>query len=166
MYDYFLRIPEMDITESQRRRIYEYYKSLPTVDKVYDCNNNFKKINYNYDIHNLQNKLKVENRYCFVYQKPGVKINRHRDLEENNRNTVITIPITARIGTNWYDDSERLVAVSDYSKGSYIINVRKLHDVHNTEKHERVMLQFMIDDSFDNVVKKYNEGLLCHTLSL
>lgn len=166
MYDYFLRIPEMDISESQRRRIFEYYKSLPTVDKVYDCNNSFKKIDYNYDIHNLKNKLKVENRFCFVYQKPGVKINRHRDLEVNNRNTVITIPITARVGTNWYDDDEQLVGISDYTKGSYIINVRKLHDIHNTQKDERVMLQFMINDSFENVVEMYKQGLLCHTIWL
>lgn len=164
MYDYFLRIPEMDITQLQRKSILEYYNSLPTVDKVYDCNNNFKKINYNSDIENLQNILKVKNRFCFVYQKPGIKINRHRDLEENNRNTVITIPITAYVGTNWYNDKEEFVGISDYSKGSYIINVRKLHDIHNTQKEERVMLQFMIDDSFDSVVEKYKKGLLCRTL--
>ena len=161
MYDYFMRIPEMDITNEQKVRIFEYFKSLPTVDKVFDCNNNFKQIDNNEDINYLRSKLKVKNRYCFVYQKPNVKINRHRDLEVNNRNTVITIPINASVGTNFYDDSENFIGVTDYDKGSYIINVRKLHDLHNTQKDERVMLQFMIDQDYKTVLKNYYEGRLC-----
>ena len=117
MYDYFMRIPEMDITKDQKIRIFDYFKSLPTVDKVFDCNNNFKQIDDNEDINHLLSKLKVKSRYCFVYQKPGIKINRHRDLDVNNRNTVITIPINATVGTNFYDDSENLIGVTDYNKG-------------------------------------------------
>lgn len=161
MTRFYKRLPEFDLDQEAKELIYRFFLKLPEVDKKFECNNSFKDANGFSFIERMKSALAVESRAAFVFQKPYASTIRHVDLEENNRNTVIIVPVKMKTGTLFFEDYESNAVDQTDPQYSYLVNVKEIHEAHNKTPELRVSLQFMLDMDFDDALQLHEDGLLC-----
>ena len=161
MTRFYKRLPEFDLDQEAKDLLYRFFLKLPEVDKKFDCKNSFKNANGFSSIERMKSALAVESRAAFVFQKPYTSTIRHVDLEENNRSTIIMVPVKMKTGTLFFDDYKSDPVDQIDPQYSYLVNVKEIHEAHNKTSELRVSLQFMIDMDFNDALKLYEDGLLC-----
>lgn len=166
--DYFIRIPEFDLTESEREFLWRHYMENVDQDVYYIARDGKHDGNVWNGSINLRkvpifkdrvSRLQIEWKAYFHLQKPNTIVEPHKD---ENRLAVINIPISNKLDTptRWFrsfpkDENEKPIFLTQYANRAYLINVRQVHGVRNDNPHLRLMLQFNFHRSYFEIRDLY-----------
>jgi hypothetical protein len=94
----------------------------------------------------------------FIRHQPGVEVIRHID-DPNNRNTVLSIPLTPKVGyppTYFFasrEETDPVEIASFPNLNACLLNTQKLHSLVNTATTLRINFQLCFNEPFDQVRK-------------
>lgn len=171
--DYFIAMPEFNLTAQEQAFLFRYYLKNRDRDVYYiakdgthDGNIWNNQINLR-EIHFMNPKvsrLRAKWKAYYHLQQANTFVEPHKD---EARFSVINIPIhnVDHAPTLWYKDFPRIDEAplfrTHYENGqAYLLNVQRVHEVRNDSSDLRVMFQISLPYSFEDVCEKYSSGQL------
>ncbi len=165
--DYFIRIPEFDLTENERTYLWEYYDRHVDHDVYYiarDGTHDGNIWNGSLNVRNVAflrerfSRIQVPWKAYYHLQKANTVVEAHQD---ENRYSIINIPIRNELDvpTLWYKDfpsaETQPLFTTQYGDKSYLINVKRVHEVRNTNPYLRLMFQIHMRQPYEEIRELY-----------